>query len=88
MQGEANARAFTAKLQALQSRADKAQGKSSAQKHRHYNDTVYYQDWKNRNPRVFEKYSNCDEEMVIRNGRVECEGREGAKENGSTDAMV
>ncbi len=75
MHCESNAGALTTKLQALQSRADKAQGKSSAQKHRHHTDTLRHQDRKNCNTRVSAKYSNCDKKMAIRNGRQRDEGK-------------
>ena len=60
----------------------------SAQKHRHYIDTVHDQNWKNCNIRVFEKYSNYDEKMTIRNERVEREEYEETKKNESTMTRI
>jgi len=44
--------------------------------------------FKNTNTRVFEKYSNCDEKMTIRNKRVECKESEEMKKNESTMTRV
>ncbi len=42
MQCKTNVEAFTAELQTLQSKADKVKEKSSAQKHKHYFNTVHH----------------------------------------------
>ncbi len=66
----------------------KLKKKGSAQKHRHYIDAVHHQNRKNRNTRVFEKYLNYNEKMIIRNERVECEECKETKKNESTIAKV
>jgi len=53
-----------------------------------YINTVHHQDWKNHNTKVFEKYLNCDEKMIIRNERVEREKCEETKKNESTMTRV
>ncbi len=85
MQRKSNVKAFTTKLQALQIRADKVKEKDSAQKYRHHIDAVHYQNRKNCNIKVFEKYLNCNEKMTIRNERVE---REECKETKKNESMI
>ncbi len=40
-----------------------------------YIDTVHHQNRQDRNTRIFEKYSNCDQEMAFRNGRLMEKGK-------------
>jgi len=53
-----------------------------------YINIVHHQDWKNHNTKVFEKYLNCNEKMIIRNERVEREKCEETKKNESMMTRV